>query len=1306
MEDDVAAGLTATIAGDAFKGAQSETTTAEISADTAVSDTMDVDARELAEKFSRDADDTSGDVIGLEQLDQILAGASSVDEEKEESGEIVRDETDDLTDGMQVEDGTTGVVDEDIADESISDGREAPAASLYTTDAPTIDEKLEEESMKMEIEASVGSPVGSVKDDEIAKEEERLRLIALIEANNKVKEEQRSMETDEDAVPAAKDSPETASDDKYLFSETGSMPAEGTDVLADGVDSDAPVGMIIEKDADVETRKDKERKDKLAEAHRIEEALRQAEEDKQKLIETEKSMQSADAERLAREQEVVKEEERQRLIVLMEAEKAKKEKERYADEIMMSLEDHLHTEAIRQAADQIELEIVEAEKVQQQEEKMRLWEERDRLEQEAKAKEEEEMAAIEEKARLEAQKRLEDKKLAEEQAAKEEEDARIAEEARLKDEAEEQARIAEELEKARLAQEAQEAEEKAAKEEEEAFWNDAQESGMKTSEDGSRPSSRQPSIPSLPAFEVYEHDQFTRPHFAMDIEDIRKMPAESVSLVLPKSDDGTLRVNIREDYDGEHRGLFFHGFKRDSAAEMVSETLEVHDEILSINGMEVEGKEIGALVEALQKGGDDNNVSMVVRRHHRNIGNIVYEGMIPDRSIIHDHEVMSPEHLKDMGLPKLSTLHDAPAEVLEVEMPKSFDGSLGLELRRAVEDGHYTHALVVNGFPPDSEAAKQGLIKRGDEVLALNDFDLREGTNEDVSEILALPVSLQNPHVKVRIRRHHEGLASMDTPKDKLLENVPAYSIMDGLAYRHPEMPSLDELAQLPVEILDVAVPKSEDGTLRINIRHDDEGDIHGLFIHGFKPNSVAEKAGVVRVGDELIELDHKDVEGQFLSVLISILQGHEDNKVHMKIRRHNLPAAVTGNTGTSTVVVEPLNLAQKFEDAAAAASSRISTARTSAAATPRPQIKSARSAKATPRIVTAPPTPQLTARSDHEVFQIHDTVTKHEHEPSLSELVLFPAIDINLEVPYSKDGTLRMYIRHDDEGDAHGLFVHGFKNNSAAEAQGLIKVGDELLILNDINIKGLFLEDVVSALQSRESESVTMTVRRHIMSEDDELLEDMVAHEFEANKQALMQSLQENDVEGDSEDEAEQARRAERKKQIDKIMQEQKRQRLARMEREAEERAKAARAMPNSLLTEKAKAVAEASKPYTDFDVSIPKTQGELRLHVKYSYKRGLFVHSFKPDSLAEKQGLVQPGDELLKVEGHNVHGKSLKVLVEIIKDHKKGAVNMRLRRHKFNFFEPSKSMGPGELQLRAPSRGNANSRGGMRRAVQSEKS
>ena len=89
--------------------------------------------------------------------------------------------------------------------------------------------------------------------------------------------------------------------------------------------------------------------------------------------------------------------------------------------------------------------------------------------------------------------------------------------------------------------------------------------------------------------------------------------------------------------------------------------------------------------------------------------------------------------------------------------------------------------------------------------------------------------------------------------------------------------------------------------------------------------------------------------------------------------------------------------------------------------------------------------------------------------------------------------GELRLFIRHDDTGDARGLYVHGFHPQSNAEKQGTVLAGDEILAINGINIQGGQLEDVVRALSFGDPGDLfaPFIVRRHVQISGGTLLAD-----------------------------------------------------------------------------------------------------------------------------------------------------------------------------------------------------------------------
>ena len=74
---------------------------------------------------------------------------------------------------------------------------------------------------------------------------------------------------------------------------------------------------------------------------------------------------------------------------------------------------------------------------------------------------------------------------------------------------------------------------------------------------------------------------------------------------------------------------------------------------------------------------------------------------------------------------------------------------------------------------------------------------------------------------------------------------------------------------------------------MKVLIRHDDEGDRHGLFVHGFRPGSLAE--GILQVGDELLEVNGVDVKSNYLEDFLNIIREIEHHSISFKVRRNNL---------------------------------------------------------------------------------------------------------------------------------------------------------------------------------------------------------------------------------------------------------------------------------------------------------------------------------------------------------------------------------------------------------------------------------
>ena len=99
-------------------------------------------------------------------------------------------------------------------------------------------------------------------------------------------------------------------------------------------------------------------------------------------------------------------------------------------------------------------------------------------------------------------------------------------------------------------------------------------------------------------------------------------------------------------------------------------------------------------------------------------------------------------------------------------------------------------------------------------------------------------------------------------------------------------MNGLDTLNDISYEDIQFKIHKLN-GELKIHIRHDDEGDRHGLFVHGFRPGSLAE--GILQVGDELLEVNGVDVKSKNLEDFLNIIREIEHDSISFKVRRNKL---------------------------------------------------------------------------------------------------------------------------------------------------------------------------------------------------------------------------------------------------------------------------------------------------------------------------------------------------------------------------------------------------------------------------------
>jgi C-terminal processing protease CtpA/Prc len=383
--------------------------------------------------------------------------------------------------------------------------------------------------------------------------------------------------------------------------------------------------------------------------------------------------------------------------------------------------------------------------------------------------------------------------------------------------------------------------------------------------------------------------------------------------------------------------------------------------------------------------------------------------------------------------------------------------------------------------------------------------------------------------------------------------NVSAYSITE-LASQPSCFPNLTDLFELPYLDMLFNVPKT--GTvLRILIRHDDEGDVSGLFVHGFIPYCRAEEQGLIKVGDEIISVNQINVQGKQLDDVVHALKDHHEEYVPLIIRRRD------------------------------------------------------------PHPLVAPPSPWKSPRLPHPMDEISprpfttEDGSQPDDFPDFSDLFTLPSQTMAVIVPKT-NGQLRVMIRHDDDGSHKGLFIHGFRPYSNAEAQGLLQVGDEILEIDGVTLAGGQIEELIDVLKVNHLSTVKMLIcRRQDMFTEKSTGEGFSPCISSATFRTFLNETNE----------------------------------------------------PSHSYQPTQRPTDTFITSSQDQLVQVPRTEGFLRIIIKSSGSH-FFIHGFKGKCRAEE--VLRPGDVVLEVNGHSISGSSLKEVSALITNCSLAQVPMLIRR------------------------------------------
>ena len=75
----------------------------------------------------------------------------------------------------------------------------------------------------------------------------------------------------------------------------------------------------------------------------------------------------------------------------------------------------------------------------------------------------------------------------------------------------------------------------------------------------------------------------------------------------------------------------------------------------------------------------------------------------------------------------------------------------------------------------------------------------------------------------------------------------------------------------------------------------------------------------------------------------------------------------------------------------------------------------------------------------------------------------------------------LRINIRHEDDSTSGGLFIHGFQPNSRAREQGIVRVGDEVIAIDNLSVRNKDLAAIAKILRKHRGDVIKIRVRRMV---------------------------------------------------------------------------------------------------------------------------------------------------------------------------------------------------------------------------------
>ncbi|KAI7790866.1 putative inaD-like protein [Triplophysa rosa] len=423
----------------------------------------------------------------------------------------------------------------------------------------------------------------------------------------------------------------------------------------------------------------------------------------------------------------------------------------------------------------------------------------------------------------------------------------------------------------------------------------------------------------------------------------------------------------------------------------------------------------------------------------------------------------------------------------------------GRTVIKRLKNGEELKGIFIKQVLPDSPAGATGALKTGDKILQVSVVDLQNANHEEAVQAIK---TASNPVVFVV-----QSLSSTPRPV-----SVTASSIRQHNAKRKAAQVKVirQRYAELPGELLIVELEKDRNG-LGLSLAGNRDRSCMSIFVVGIPAGGPAGRDGRIRVGDELLEINNQVLYGRSHQNASAIIKSAATKVKLVLVREDHLnqePLTFTCPLQTSQSIVSrrlyPRHVSQNEDALSRMAVPPFPTQPSSLypekPPSPLPESLPVSPPEPTQIKVTSLPkcqrNPSKPTAGSLEVVTSGSSVPSSGTSPDFeycskdpATCPIVPGQETVIEISKGRSG-LGLSIVGGKDTQLDAIVIHEVYEEGAAARDGRLWAGDQILVVNGVDLCSVAHEDAIAALRQTPSKVQLTVLRDEAQYRDEENLD------------------------------------------------------------------------------------------------------------------------------------------------------------------------------------------------------------------------